>query len=720
MKSKVSVFSLLILLIFFSFIEADDVSAQDMENPYQVKKARASSLMPDNASYIVINLEQYKYRMTKRALEDGAVIDEYSPQFPENTDSHIAISPNGNYAAICGFDVKEEKYYATEIVVYDLLKKQNVEKIDLRNLQIGSIWSIAFNSSGDVIFFSAGLKNYMYKLNSGTVKNIPGTDNYRRIASTTDNRIILAALNDKGNIKRLSTGAIEEQYGASRKGKPESLYIFSFDTENVSKLNSLKEVNINYFSSDFDLIEAKELFPSINFETLKSASSYSPYAFSGKQYILHKASGGIIIYDYNGKIKILQDGSPEALANREISVRFKFAEKFPDQYAFKGSHLKSSFMVTSKEGLITEFRGTNSTEKQIKLTTVAQVDDKRIEIGAIEFPYSRAHLSKLYCNAVEKMFTSEPEYTHYFLGKSSYNSRHYFVFNDMSFGFNLKQTSVVSIREMLEIDRDESTSFSIEAVRRLSNNNILIVAKIGSPYQAYPLFLNEDDKAFGKFMSDSKVWVNSYVKFVILSPGGEKIIGRKSYLLTPLSYMVDETGFYVVTHSISKPVECRTVNSQSLLTIGKQITAFEGGGIAMRNKNGGVAVVKFNNDLKPTWHKVIEEWSDYNIEPDIFGTSFIMGGKVYVHTINYKQYITNKPYQMLTSFDKNAPTEIERSFGNGSNFIMLLNSIDNKPIRINYDFRHESRDKFIPDLVGADQFKERIQYVDLTKLFPNK
>jgi hypothetical protein len=289
----------------------------------------------------------------------------------------------------------------------------------------------------------------------------------------------------------------------------------------------------------------------------------------------------------------------------------------------------------------------------------------------------------------------------------------------MSYGFKTKLSSIISIRDILEIDWDESTSFSLEAVRRLANNNILIVAKINTPNQTYPLFLNEGDKAFGKFMSDNKVWVYSFFKFIVLSPNGESIVSRRSYLLSSLSYMVDETGFYVVTNSIAKPVECKVENSQSLLTIGKQINTIEGGGIAVRNKNGGVAITKFSNDLKILWHKVVEEWSDYNVETDIFGASFIMSDKVYVHTINYKNYITGKPYQMLAIVDKKNPTTIEKSFGR-ENLIMLLNSIDNKPIRINYDFRHESRDSFISDLVGADQFKERIQYVDLSELFPNK
>lgn len=727
-----------LLLLLLLSLTGLKLNAQGIENPYQVKNVIASSLMPDRTSYIAINWEQDSYKITKRALEDGSVIDEYPLQYPVSTinmDSYIAVSPNGNYLAICGNEpdsVGESSGKTTKIVVYDLQKKRTVEVIELkRKIETGPIKSIAFNSSSSIIFFSiernvlgGNSKNYIYKLYSGNIKNIPTLDNYVRIASTNDNRIILASIDEKfrGFIKRL---------GGSNKGSLESIRIFSLENEEVRKLNSMKEVNVDYFSNDFDPIEARELYPSIDFATLKSPDPSGRYAFTNK-YILHKPWGGVIIYDLGGKIKILNDGSPEVIAKKdaipmtiadkekEISVRYKFAEKYPEQYPLKGIHLNSAFMVTSKQGAITEFRGNESFEKQFSLNTVAKVGDKRIELVPVEFPNSKSYLSKRYCNAIEKMFTGEPEYTHYFLGKSSYDGRYYFVFNNMTYGFKSKSNSIISIRDMLEIDRDESEDFSIDAVRRLANNNILIIARINRPYQTYPLFLNDSDKASGKLISDNKAWVSSLMKFIILAPNGESVISKKSYLFYPISYMVDETGFYIVTNSIVKPVEFKIENSSSLLAIGKQINTIEGGGIAVRNKNGGVAVTKFSNDLKILWHKVVEEWSDYNVETDIFGSSFIMGDKVYVHTINYKNYIANKPYQMLAIIDKKIPTTIEKSFGKESNLIMLLNSIDNRPIRINYDFRHESRDNFIPNLVGADLFKERIQYVDLSELFSNK
>ncbi|WHZ08124.1 MAG: hypothetical protein OJF59_001877 [Cytophagales bacterium] len=707
----------LMLLFVLSLIGLNEVFAQDMENPYQVRLSLSVALMPDNVSYLSIDDDRGgSDKLKKRYLENGAVEDEYFPDttpFGPNSISTMAVSPDGVFAAICRFEPVNGYAYATEIVIFNLKTKKNHETVILKGLKIPDIKSISFNASSDLIFFSTEFqdyskpqsgvvptefKNYSYRLKSGNVRHLSILDNYKRIACTADSRIVLTLIEDK------------------------SLYLFSLRDETVKKINSLDGINLGYFANSFKETEAIKLFPVFNFGYFKSKVKTEEYGeyFFGKDNILYHDQG-IVICDYGSKIRNSDYKNIHVNESKEVSVRLKFAEKYPEQYPLKGIHLNSSFLVTSKQGMITEFKDDESAEKQFSLNTIAKVGDRRIELVPVEFPNSKSYLSKRYCNAIEKMFTSEPAYTHYFLGKSSYDGRHYFVFNDMTFGFKSKSNSIISIRDMLEIDRDESLNdFSIDAVRRLANDNILIIARINNPYQTYSLFLNESDKASGKFISDNKAWVSSLMKFVILTPNGESIISKKSFLLYPLSYMVDETGFYIVTNSIAKPVEFKIENSSSLLAIGKQINTIEGGGIAVRNKNGGVAVTKFSNDLKILWHKVVEEWNDYNVETDLFGSSFVMGDKVYVHTINYKNYITNKPYQMLASIDKTNPTIIEKSFGKESNFIMLLNSIDNKPIRINYDFRHESRDNFIPNLVGADLFKERIQYVELSELFPKK
>jgi hypothetical protein len=601
---------LLIAILFSGF---SPVKSQSSKFNFQLERPRAVALMPDNTSYIAIDIEN-SFKVKRRSLESGKVLDEYNITMPkEAPDSRMAISPNGKYLAISGFQVKSEKYSATEIVIYDLIARQSLELIDLTQMTVNPISSICFNSNSNLISFSDGSKNFSYLLKSGSVKSIPGTENLKLLSATSDNKLVLVSSDEKGAIVR------------NPMGEPKSLHLFSIESNSLSQIASLKDLDELSYASWYQEKEFRQLLikvlPDFDFEILKKNESLIPkqttFSLASNKYVIQKTYEGIIVYDGKGNVKRLSDGSSGAqvVSNLQlkdflmecIGLKSEYGSTFkPDVVTYLNRNTdfislqNSSFLAN---GVRKTFQG----EYDIELNQKFDIKNGR---GQIErFIVEDYGTEKIYLwNYQENYLTVFRQVV------STLSNTKYLLFDN-----HINQGHEIAISEVLQGPEIQRLSWKLVDDIRLSNSNILAVVNLD----------------------------NNVTRFLIYDKLGKNLLNKTDYAkLDILDILPDSNGgFTLVLATDQIPYKIyNAINGIPEDAKQKYLAALPAFAIAKFNANGGY--MSMTAYLTRT---------DERIHVDSYRNICQTSKSYYLLGISYQTGVLNVPTLMVLKIDRFNP-----------------------------------------------------------------